>query len=529
MLTAPNNTESASRSATNLATSAQGVAPVQRQRTVGQPAGLTGVALHNGKQCTVRLLPAGINDGVVFVRIDLPDKPRITGVVQNISHRQRRTALAIGDAEVHMVEHLMSVLRAFAVDNVIVEVDSDELPGCDGSALDYVDLVDRAGIVELDAPRKVYVLDRIIEIQEAHANLVALPPIDGEFQIFYTLDYEQHPLLKGFLDYTLEPDTFRQQIAPARTFVMEKEALMLQKMGFGLGANTDNTLVVGDNGPIDNELRFGDEYVRHKVLDVIGDLSLLGCDLRARIVSTRSGHLSNLKLVQKLAEELARVDRPEAGAGAGAARPNTARVAKNAVPASTPSGSTGSPNASSSGNGSPVVVVTAQPEIVTPPDATTTARPTSGSTSNAVSLDIREILRILPHRFPFVLVDRILELEPGKRAVGIKNVTINEPFFQGHFPQAPIMPGVMLIEAMAQLGGLTLINHETNTGKFAVLTSLEKVRFRRTVTPGDQLLMEVDVRRQRAHTGEVSARATVAGKVAGEAQIRYMIVDPRDA
>ncbi|MGE3854068.1 MAG: UDP-3-O-acyl-N-acetylglucosamine deacetylase, partial [Planctomycetota bacterium] len=405
------------------------------QCTVGKPASLGSVALHNGRHCTVKLLPAAPDEGVVFVRTDLPDKPRIPAVVHNIAQRQRRTAIAIGDAEVHMVEHLMSVLRALGVDNVIVELDSDELPGCDGSARDYVRLVDEAGIVQQDVPRKVFVLDRIIEIQEAHANLVALPPLADEFQVFYTLDYgAEHPLLRGFLDYTLDATTFRDEIAPARTFVMEKEAAMLQKLGFGQGADTTNTLVVGEHGPIDNQLRFPDEYVRHKVLDLVGDLSLLGRDLRARIVSTRSGHQSNLKLLQKLAEAMGPTTAAPATSGSATAMPSGRK------PAAAHESRRSSPIAPSDRE--------AQESAVW---ATTMMRD-----ATPAALDVRDILKVLPHRYPFVLVDRVLEIESGKHAVGIKNVTINEPFFQGHFPDAPIMPGVMLVEAMAQLGGLAL-------------------------------------------------------------------------
>jgi UDP-3-O-[3-hydroxymyristoyl] N-acetylglucosamine deacetylase/3-hydroxyacyl-[acyl-carrier-protein] dehydratase len=251
---------------------------------------------------------------------------------------------------------------------------------------------------------------------------------------------------------------FTEQIAPARTFVFEHEVEHLVAAGLGKGANYQNTLVMGSEGPKENELRWPDELARHKLLDVIGDLSLVGVDLDAHVIASRSGHSLNMKLVQRLVEEIE-------------------------------------------------------------------ARENAGEFAHDSGLEIREILNLLPHRYPFLLIDRVIELDGFRRAVAIKNVSINEPFFQGHWPGQPIMPGVLQLEAMAQLAGVLLLRKLENTGKLAVLWSIDKVKLRGAVVPGDQLRIEVDTIRAKPTLGHVQARCKVGHKLMAEAQLKFTLID----
>jgi UDP-3-O-[3-hydroxymyristoyl] N-acetylglucosamine deacetylase/3-hydroxyacyl-[acyl-carrier-protein] dehydratase len=287
-----------------------------------------------------------------------------------------------------------------------------------------------------------------------------MPPLNGKpgLSIEYTLDYGSPLLPVQHRTIDLDADSFSEQIAPARTFCLEAEAQEILGAGLGKGANTTNTLVVGDNGVIENELRFEDEFVRHKILDLIGDLYLLRTDLSARIVATRTGHRLNALLARRIGERMSELE-------------NRGIIKKD------------------------------------------------------TGLDIREIMRILPHRYPFLFIDRVIEIEGYRRAVGIKNVSINEPFFQGHWPDQPIMPGVLQIEAMAQLAGVLLLRKLENTGKIAVLLSIEKVKLRRSVVPGDQLRVEAEALKVKSQAGKVKARVLVNGQLVSEAIMKFMLAD----
>ena len=283
-----------------------------------------------------------------------------------------------------------------------------------------------------------------------------------EYIVKYTLNYN-HPLLKSqYLELSVNPGSFKSQLASSRTFCLEEEALNLRSQGIGKGANYTNTLVVGKSGVIKNTLRFDDEFVRHKVLDLVGDLYMLGA-IRAKIIAVKSGHSLNLKLVKKIQQQKKR----SVSGGIGA----------------------------------------------------------SYTPSEGEQLDAALIMKILPHRYPFLLVDRIISLEKGKRAVGIKNVTVNENFFVGHFPGKPIMPGVLIIEAMAQVGGVMMLSPEENRGKLAYFLAANEVKFRKTVIPGDQLLLEVEAGKIKSKTGQIRAKALVEGKVVAEAELMFALAE----
>ena len=273
----------------------------KHQQTVKREVSHTSIGLHLGREVTVTLKPAPENTGVVFIRTDLPEKPKLLVSVHNLVERQRRTALTVGDVEIHTIEHLLAALKGCEIDNVFVEIDGPELPGSDGSAKAYVDIIVKAGTLKQNAIREYYELTDPVGVSINGATLVAMPSDKMELQIDYTLDYE-NPLLQDFLSYKLEKETFIKDISPARTFVLESEARMLQEAGLGKGATTQNTLVVGENGVLENNLRFPNEFTRHKVLDLIGDISLLPKTLKAHLIAVRSGHNVNIALVRKLTE-----------------------------------------------------------------------------------------------------------------------------------------------------------------------------------------------------------------------------------
>ncbi len=435
------------------------------QRTVARAARVKGAGLHSGQTVELTIRPAPVGTGVLFHRVDLPDAPAIPAQashVQETARSPRRTTIGVGEAQVQTIEHLMAALWGLGVDNLHVDITGVEVPGLDGSAVPFLTLVKEAGIVDQEAPKRVFTLREPLWVHGGDSAIAALP--HDHFKISYTLSYDHPALRSQFVSFNAGDAGFENAIAPARTFCLEKEAQWLREQGLGKGANYENTLVVGEQGVIQNRLRFDDEFVRHKVLDLIGDLSLLGAQLRLHVIALKSGHPLNMQLLKKLWQVVEKSR--EAG-----------------IQSSTQTICTGT------------------------------------------VLDVTAIQRILPHRYPFLLVDRIVELEPDKRAVGIKNVTINDYFFQGHFPNKPVMPGVLLIEALAQVGGVLVLNKRENLGKYAFFMSCDKVKFRKPVVPGDQLRLEVEIVRMKAKTGLVQGRTLVDGKVVAEGELVFALVD----
>jgi UDP-3-O-[3-hydroxymyristoyl] N-acetylglucosamine deacetylase/3-hydroxyacyl-[acyl-carrier-protein] dehydratase len=419
------------------------------QKTLSAPVTLDGVGLHTGAEVRVELRPAPEDHGVEFVRSDLPGAPRVRACIENLASEPRRTALVYGSARVHTVEHLMAVLHATGVTNLEVRLDGPELPGLDGSALPFYEAVKTAGIEAQAAPAQEIQLRGPIAVRQHDASAVALSRPDG-LRVSYTLEYPSPWIGTQFFAIDLDEDTFAREVAPARTFVLEEEVPKLRAAGLGKGASTQNTLVLSAQGPIENTLRFENECVRHKVLDLVGDLYLLGRRLCADVLATRSGHALNLELAKRISAEEA------CGGAAGA-------------------------------------------------------------------LDAAGIEKLLPHRYPFVMLDRVLEIRDGAFARGLKAVSSNESYFRGHFPGRPVMPGVLQVEAMAQLGGVLLLSHEQNRGSIAYLIGIDEVKFRRLVVPGDSLVLEADIESMKAKTARVRARAYVGDKLVAEARILYRL------
>jgi len=436
---------------------------MDKQRTIAKEAGLKGIGLHTANKVSVTFKAAEIDSGINFIRVDLPGRPVIKAAIDSLlsqSHSLRHTSIGRDSIEIHTIEHLMAALAGLRIDNISIEIDNDEVPGLDGSSLNFLEILSGAGIKEQEKARREYLIKEPIVVEETGAAIVALPA--QEFKISYTLNYN-HPLLQAqFLELNFSEGVFKNELASSRTFCLESEAEDLQQQGLGRGANYENTLVVGKNGVIKNKLRYQDEFVRHKMLDLFGDLYILGEQLKAHIIALRSGHSLNLKLARKIGQQRQRY---ALGAVKAGYAPQAAGV-----------------------------------------------------------LDREAIMKILPHRDPFLFVDKIVSLEEGKRAVGTRSVTINDYFFKGHFPGRPVMPGVLIIETMAQVGGVMMLSSQENRGKIAYFMSIDNAKFRKPVVPGDELILEVEAGKIKFKTGQVHARALVDGKVVAEADLMFALV-----
>ncbi|MCD6472711.1 bifunctional UDP-3-O-[3-hydroxymyristoyl] N-acetylglucosamine deacetylase/3-hydroxyacyl-ACP dehydratase [Candidatus Aerophobetes bacterium] len=417
------------------------------QKTIKNSVSYKGMGLHIGKEVMLILEPSPPKQGVVFIREDLPNSPKIKAQVDKVVGNARGTVIGEGKIKIRTIEHILAALSGLGIDNINIKVNGEEIPAADGSALPFVKLIQKAGIVEQPIPRVFLKIEKPLWIEEGDRRLIVLP--DEDFRISYTVDFPRSPLKSQFAEFTVTEETFIQEIAPSRTFGFMDEVEELRRKNLVQGGSLKNAVVIDEKGIINKEgLRFPNEPVRHKILDLIGDLYLLGKPIKAHILAVKSGHLFNVKLVQKL-EELKH---------------------------------------------------------------------------NEKVLDIRTIERILPHRYPFLLVDKILEL--GEREiVGVKNFTVNEPFFGGHFPGHPIVPGALIIEAMAQVAGVYLLNKSENQGKLAYFAGIDKARFRKPVVPGDQLITKVRILNLRKTTGKVNAVSTVRGKMVAEAVFLFTLVE----
>ena len=417
------------------------------QRTIGKEMTISGISLHLGSESCLTFKPAPPDSGVIFARADLPGSPQIrAGNDNTVGGMVRRTTVGSAEIMIHTVEHVLAALAGLGIDNVTIETNAPEPPAADGSALPFVEVLKDAGIVEQNAPRRELKLTETLSVKDADRELVIIP--DENCKITYAFRLDGPVPLSQLVSLEFNEDSFVNEIAPARTFCFRREVAALKAQGLGKGGNDSNVVIINDDGTPDHPPRLEDEMARHKILDIIGDLYLLGIIPRGHIIAVKSGHDLNTQLVRKIAES----------------------HLKNNTPTIEP-------------------------------------------------LDVTEIKRILPHRYPFLMLDRVIQWEEGKMAVGIKNVTANEPFFQGHFPQQPIMPGMLQIEAMAQLAGVLLFrNRKDDDDSLGFFRGVDKVKFRRPVTPGDQLRLEVQILKKRGRMATFSGKALVNGEVACEGE-----------
>lgn len=431
-----------------------------RQKTISRKSSLEGPGLFSGERVTLTFEPADAGSGITFVREQDGKSAAIPALVTNVMNRPRRTCLHNGTLFVETIEHCMAALAGLSVDNVVVRVSGGrlgELPGGDGSSTPFAQALQQAGLVEQEAGVEPLVISRPVQVSDDEASIVALPGPKDHLELVY--DFEAPPPVgRQVFAFHTGGDEFLTQLAPARTFIFEQEARELRERGLGKHLSPKELLVISSKGPIENSFRFADECARHKLLDMLGDLYLVGRPIRGRIIAHKSGHAMNHRMARKLLQEYE---------------------------------------------------ITSRQSLL----------------NRDAALDIRKIQRILPHRYPMLLVDRVLQITGDEKAVGIKNVTFNDIFFQGHYPGTPIMPGVLIVEAMAQLGGLLLSQKLEHTGKLAVLLSMDKVKMRHPVIPGDQLILEAVTVRVKSRTGHVRCKAFVQDKLAAEADIKFMLVD----
>lgn len=462
---------------------------LEQQRTIAKAVSMEGTGLHTGTTCTMTFKPAPENFGIRFVRTDLGGNPEIPAIADNVIDVSRGTTIGIGDAKVHTVEHVLAAIVGLQIDNIIIELNGIEPPIGDGSALPYVQVLQQAGFVQQEAPKDYLIIDEAVtyQNQDKQIDIVALP-LD-RYRISVMVDY-QNPALgsqhTGMFD--LEEE-FVREFAPARTFCFLSEVEMLAEQGLIKGGDLDNAvvivdhklaqdelnklankigvtenIVIGDNGILNNkEVRFKNEPVRHKLLDLLGDLALIGAPIKAQILAARPGHKANVefaKMIRKLYQQKKLVKKFQF-------------VKKEGI-----------------------------------------------------VFDTTAIERILPHRYPFLLVDKIVHLELDKKVVGVKSVTVNEPFFPGHFPGQPIMPGVLIIEAMAQSGGVLLLNSFPNPEeKLVYFMQINNAKFRKPVVPGDQVFMEVELTHKKSKVVMMQGKAYVNDVLVAEADFMAGIVD----
>ena len=435
----------------------------ERQHTLAKPASLEGTSLHTGGKVTLTLQPAPVDCGFKFRRMDLPDKPFIDAHVMKVQKVERATTISEGGVNVHTVEHVLSALTGMGVSNAIIEMDSNEPPIADGSALPFVELIKKAGLQAQDAPVRNFELREPIYLESRDGSLLTIVP-DKKFRISCT-HVGPGGRTTQFYSTEVNPETYEKEIAPARTFVFYEDIAPLLEKGLIKGGTLESAVVIrGDTALSKHPLRFEDEFVRHKILDIIGDLSLFGRRIMGHVIAVRPGHGPNTELARAVLNQY-----------------NEMRAMVPA-PFNIPSG-----------------------EAV---------------------LDINEVMKILPHRYPFLLVDRIVGFEGDNKCTGMKCVSVNEPFFVGHFPGHPIMPGVLQLEAMAQVASILLLRAPENQGKIGYFLSADKVKWRRPVLPGDTLFIEAEILKIKRNIGQAKARCIVSGQVVSEADLMFSLIDP---
>lgn len=447
-----------------------------QQQTLRESAAFSGIGLHSGDRVRMTFLPAPPNTGVRFRRVDLEGQPEIPARLELVVETTRSTTLGQGPARVQTVEHVLAAFAGCGVDNAIVELDASEPPIADGSAREYCRMVDSVGVVPQGEPRNAYAVSSPLELSVGESLMTVFP--HDRLKLTCT-SADRRGRYTQFYSVEVTPESWRRELAPARTFCFFEEIEYLIRNGLIKGGSLQNAIVIRDDAVLTTEpLRYSDEFVRHKMLDILGDLSLLGRPLLGHIVALLPSHAANVALGRKIAAQM---------------------------------------------DG-----LLAAMSAFSPPPASATASPAAAPTESAVVdgaiLEIETVMRMLPHRYPFLMVDRVTRIA-GNQITAIKNVTVNEPYFQGHFPGHPILPGVLQLEAIAQVAGILMMRQAENTGKVAYFMSAESVKWRKPVRPGDTLTIEVQLTKARGKIGRAQGTCLVGGDVVSEAEVTFMLVE----
>jgi len=449
-------------------------AGVLQQQTLNRSASYSGVGLHSGNRVTMTFLPAPPNSGIRFRRVDLEGKPEIEARVENVVENNRSTTLAKGNTRIHTVEHVLATFAGYGIDNAIIELDANEPSIADGSAREYCKLIESAGIVAQEERREPYIVTAPIELEMGETVMTLFP--DDVFKVSCT-SADKEGRFTQYYSLEITPKTWERDVAHARTFCFFEEIEFLIKNGLIKDNSLENAVVIREDAVLTNEpLRYPDEFVRHKVLDIVGDLALLGRPVHGHLIAVKPSHAANCELVRRIAAQMRK----------------------------------------------PLVAA----QTFSPPPARNKPAATGAEAGQAedVVLDVNGIMRILPHRYPFLLVDRITKIE-GNHIIGLKNVSANEPFFQGHFPGHPIMPGVLQLEAIAQVAGVLMLRQIENLGKLAYFMAADNVKWRKPVYPGDALVVDVELTKIRGKIGKAKGVCTVQGEVVSEAEVTFMIAE----
>jgi UDP-3-O-[3-hydroxymyristoyl] N-acetylglucosamine deacetylase / 3-hydroxyacyl-[acyl-carrier-protein] dehydratase len=462
---------------------------IEEQQTIAQSASGSGIGLHTGCQSTITFKPAAPGFGVRFVRTDLPGMPEVPADIDHVVGLDRGTTIQKGEAKIYTVEHVLAAVAGLQIDNLIIELDNIEPPVYDGSAKPFVDILLQGGVVKQSQPKEFFEIDSHLAYSEKARGVDIVVVPSDQFRITFLVDYKNPALGTQYTSLVSLEDEFVNEFASSRTFCFLSEIETLKERGIIKGGGLDSAIVICDHdiGQVEVErlrklfglqqdvfigktgilndipLRFYNEPVRHKVVDLIGDLFLIGAPIKGHILAARSGHAANVALAKKMRSLYQKK-----------------QIRK---------------------------------------------RFSSRSTGDHV-LDINAILKILPHRYPFLLIDRIIDIVPEKSVSALKNVTFNEPFFQGHFPGHPIMPGVLIVEAMAQAGGFLLLNAVENPeSKVVYFLGIDGVRFRRPVMPGDQLRFELKMLSFRRGICKMTGETYVGDTLVCEAEMLAQVID----
>ncbi len=443
---------------------------VLNQQTLNRAADFSGIGLHSGNKVSMTILPAPANSGIRFRRVDLEGKPEIEARVENVTETNRSTTIAKGNVKIHTVEHVLAALAGFGIDNAIIELNSNEPPIGDGSSREFCKIIQEAGIAPQAEKREVFTPTEPIEL-ESGETLMTLFPDEG-FKITCT-SADKNGRFTQFYSVEVTPKTWERELSHARTFCFFEEIEQLIKNNLIKGGGLENAVVIRDDAVLTTEpLRYPEEFVRHKMLDIVGDLSLVGRPIRGHLIAVKPGHATNCEFAKLIVNQM---NKPK-------------RAAQTFGP----------PPINGSGS---------QKEMAAP-------RP--------VLMGIEEIQQLLPHRYPMLMVDCVLKLEEN-RIEAVKNVTVNEPYFQGHFPGHPIMPGVFQLEAMAQVAGLLMLKLGQSGPHLAYFMAADGVKWRKPVLPGDVLVIEAEITKARGKIGKAKGTCKVGGEIVSEAEITFML------